>query len=98
MTAEPGAECPECSTRLEGDRCRCGWSPSRSSSAPACADCGARVAVQLDDDGIERCAACHVPYLRARAALDPISDEELARCRIDIASSLERLTRGVRGA
>lgn len=98
MTGEPGAECPECRKRLEGGACTCGWRASSSTANVHCVDCYARSALQLDDDGALRCAACHVTYLRDRAALDPISVEELEQCRASIRASLARLAGRAGGA
>lgn len=90
MTGEPGAECPECRERLTSDVCSCGWRASRPASSVCCVDCGARASLSLDDDAQLRCAACHVTWLRVRAALDPISVEELERCRAAISTALAR--------
>lgn len=91
MTGEPGDECPQCGRRLEGAVCTCGWRVSSSTSSARCVDCATSSALSLDDDGALRCAACHVEYLRRRAAHDPISVEELERCRAAIASALARV-------
>jgi DNA-directed RNA polymerase subunit RPC12/RpoP len=91
MTGEPGDECPHCGRRLSSAICTCGWRVSSSSSSAACVDCSARVALQLDDDDVLRCAACHVTYLRVRATLDPISVEELEQCRARIGAALARI-------
>lgn len=42
------------------------------------------------DDGKSRCASCHVDFLRRRAEADPISPEELARCRERLRLALAR--------
>lgn len=91
MTGEPGDECPQCGRRLSSALCVCGWRVSSSSATVQCVDCRARVALQLDDDGALRCAACHVEYLRVRAALDPISVEALEQCRAQLRVALARI-------
>ena len=93
---EPGDECPECSRALVGDACPCGWRVATRAPAPStCVDCGTTGKLELDEDAQLRCAACHVLYLRRRAAQDPIDAEARERCRADIEA---RLGRGVLGA
>jgi DNA-directed RNA polymerase subunit RPC12/RpoP len=96
MTGEPGGECPECGLRLTSASCACGWRPSSASSR--CVECASSSALQLDDDGALRCAACHVAWLRVRAAIDPIDVEELEQCRAKIAAALERVASRIRAA
>ena len=91
MTGEPGDECPECRRRLIDGLCTCGWRPSSASTAPRCVDCGEATRLELDEDRALRCAACHVVYLRARAARDPISVGALEQCRVQIAAALTRV-------
>ncbi len=63
--------------------------PRNASPTPSskCDDCHEPTRqVQLTPgDGKERCASCHVEYLRQRMRRDPISDEDLARCKAKLA-------------
>ena len=65
------AECPECSGTLGKYGCgSCGWKPSAREAKfnKACDTCGETfefwTSLTLDDDGMRRCATCHVTYLK----------------------------------
>lgn len=43
-----------------------------------------------DDHKLSRCASCHFAYIKRRAQLDPISPEDLAKCKAKLAESFAR--------
>ena len=61
---------------------------------PICNACHTRLGLwtQLSrgEDEIWRCASCHIDYLKRRMEADPISPEDLAKCRRKIAEALAR--------
>lgn len=88
-TTEPGSECPECARRFAGETCVCGWTASKPAGPTTrCAVCATPTRqvqlVQADremgGDGLERCALCHVDYLRrcAQGTTDATACSELA--------------------
>lgn len=71
---EPGDECPECGGVVRKNVCKsCGWraDSESKSSAKLCGSCGESFTfwTQLTpgEDGILRCAKCHMGYLERRA-------------------------------
>ena len=100
--SEMGNECPVCGRRLEGKSCACGWGSSEKENLTPCDGCGtptrlSQLTTASPDPGnddarprIHRCASCHIAYLKRRAELDPISPEDLARCKAQLATFYAR--------
>lgn len=75
-------ECPECSRRLTGRSCRCGWAMTETTDKPTidtCERCGtSSKSVSLfndeearsEDRGRRLCGGCWIPALKRRATCD----------------------------
>lgn len=67
-------ECPECSRPLRKDTesCACGWTPTpEHANGLRCGVCERStrfINLTPGEDGIHRCASCHIVYLTLRAA------------------------------
>lgn len=66
-------------------------SPTPGASTSKCEECSSPTRpVQLTrgEDHVERCASCHIPYLKRRMEADPISPDDLAQCKQPIGQAI----------
>lgn len=96
-------DCPECNSFYRGGKCKCGW---REPQAPdwvteagkpkiACEGCGEGftfwTSLTPGDDGIKRCATCHIAYLKQRMVADPAPSAVIAEAKATLRRLFERV-------